>query len=148
MPGSFKARAAPSSSRNDKRTLGIVASRTIEVRSVHGVLIFMAFALSAFNGFMSLLAPLGFCYRFASTMQRLSIYPPAALWIAAVICFWLPRSGFVAYVIILGASILLCIDPTVSGNICYTVYQCFSDLRFAIYGGALLLVSLLIPRKT
>jgi len=109
-------------------------------------LIAVATALSACNGFGSLLTVLVFSDH-ESTRMWVSIYLPATLWIMAIICYWLPRFGFVTYAVILVISILLCINPTHLNDICLGLYGCSDNLRFAIVGGALLLVNFFIPRR-
>ena len=108
--------------------------------------IVVATALSAFNGNLSLLTVLVFSDH-ESTRMWVSICLPATLWIVAIICYWFPKSGFAAYAVILAASILVCVNPMYRDNICFAAYRCSDDLRFAIAGGAFLLVNFFIPKK-
>jgi hypothetical protein len=106
----------------------------------------LATLLSAFNGFLSILTVLVFSGH-ESTRLWVSIYLPAALWVLALACFRLPRSGFVAYTVILAIAIFLCANPMQRDNPSAALYQCSYNLRFAILGAALLLANLFVRRE-
>lgn len=112
----------------------------------HVGLIALATLLSAFNGLLSILTVLVFSGH-ESTRLWVSIYLPAVLWVIALICFWLPKSGFAAYVAVLVTAILLCANPMHRDNPAAALYQCSDNLRFALIAAALLLVNLFIPRR-
>jgi hypothetical protein len=113
---------------------------------VHVGLIVVATLLSAFNGLLSVLSVLVFSGH-ESTRLWVSIYLPAVLWFIALVCLWLPRSGFAGYVVVLVTAILLCANPMHRNNPIAALYQCSDNLRFALVAGALLLVNLFIPRR-
>lgn len=113
---------------------------------VHVGLIVTATLLSAFNALLSVLTVLVFSGH-ESTRLWVSIYFPAVLWVIALACFWLPRSGFTAYMVVLVAAILFCANPMQRDNPAAALYQCSDNLRFALIAGALLLVNLFIPRR-
>lgn len=110
------------------------------------VLVILAALLSAFNGLLSILTVLVFSGH-ESTRLWVSIYLPASLWLFALACLWLPKSGFTAYVVILATAILLCANPMHRDNPGAAWYQCSYNLRFALLGGALLLANLFVPRR-
>ena len=112
----------------------------------HISLIILAALLSAFNGFLSILTVLVFSGH-ESTRLWVAIYLPAALWLFAIACLWLPKSGFTAYAVVLATAILLCANPMHRDNPSAAWYQCSYNLRFALLGGALLLANLLVPRR-
>ena len=112
---------------------------------VHVVLIVLATLLSTFNGLLSILTVLVFSGH-ESTRLWVSIYLPAALWIPALICFRLPKSGFIAYALLLAAAILLCVNPLNQDNPAAAWQQCSYNLRFALLGGVLLLANYFTPR--
>jgi len=112
--------------------------------ALHIALIFVATALGAFNGFLSILSVLVFSDH-ESTIMWLSIYLPVTLWIIAIICFWFPKSGFLAYAIILVTSIFLCVNPIHRNTSCTAWYGCSDNLRFALLGGTLLFVNIFVP---
>jgi uncharacterized membrane protein len=107
------------------------------------LLILLATLLSAFNGLMSLVSDMLFSAHESSRMWA-SIELPALLWILALSCFKFPKGGFIAYATVLTASIFLCVNPFYSENIGAACYQCTDDRRFALIGGALLLVNAFI----
>lgn len=111
-------------------------------------LVLLAALLSAFNGFLSLLTVLVFSGHESSRLWA-SIYLPTVLWIAALSCYKLPRTGFIAYTTLLAASLFLCADPihhAITGSVVWE--QCASNLRFALFGGGLLLVNLAVPKRS
>ena len=112
----------------------------------HLSLIILAALLSAFNGFLSILTVLVFSGH-ESTRLWVSIYLPAALWLFAIACLWLPKSGFTAYAVILATAILLCANPMHRDNPSAAWYQCSYNLRFAILGVPLLFANLFVPRE-
>lgn len=109
-------------------------------------LIVLATLLSAFNGLLSILTVLVFSGH-ESRRLWVSIYLPAALWLFALVCFWLPRSGFVVYTAVLATAIVLCANPMHRDNPGAAWYQCSYNLRFALLGAALLLANLFVPRE-
>lgn len=111
------------------------------------LLILSAVALSAFNGWLSVLSVLVFSGN-ESTRLWASIYLPATLWILAIVCWWFPKAGFVTYAVILGSSIFLCIGPLHHVHFFKALAQCPDNLRFALIGAALLLVNVFVPRET
>ena len=110
------------------------------------VLIILATLLCAFNGLLSILTVLVFSGH-ESTRLWVSIYLPAALWVFALACFWLPRSGLVTYTVVLAIAIFLCANPMHRDNPGAAWYQCSYNLRFAILGAVLLLANLFVPRE-
>jgi hypothetical protein len=112
----------------------------------HVVLIVLATLLSAFNGLLSILTVLVFSGH-ESTRLWASIYLPAGLWVFALACFWVPRSGLLVYAIVLATAILLCANPMHRDNPAAAWYQCSYNLRFALLGAALLLANLFVPRE-
>jgi len=111
------------------------------------LLILFAVALSAFDGWMSILTVLVFNGD-ESTRMWMSIYLPAALWIPAVACWWLPKVGCTTYAAILASSILLCVNPFHQDHIGIAINRCSDDLRFALIGAVLLLINIFVPRET
>lgn len=77
---------------------------------VNWFLVFLATVLSAFNGVLSLLSVLVFSGH-ESRVTRASIQLPGVLWIVSIVCFKLPRSGFVIYLLLAAISIFLCANP-------------------------------------
>lgn len=114
--------------------------------AVNILLILFAVSLSLFNGFFSALSGMVFSGN-ERTSLLVSIYVPAALWIPAIACWWLPKSGFVTYAVILGSAIFLCVDPFHQSHIRAALVQCSVDLRFALAGAALLFVNVFVPRE-
>jgi hypothetical protein len=111
------------------------------------LLILFAVALTALNGWSS--AFTAFVFRGdESTRLWASIYLPATLWIPAIACWWLPKSGWITYAAILASSILLCVNPLHRDQVGATLIQCSDNLRFALIGAALLLVNVFVPRET
>ena len=129
--------------RNKRDTMPLIRNSKVYI-ALHVALIVVAAILSAVNGFGSILTVLVFSGQ-ESARLWVSIYLPAALWIVAIICFWFPKSGFAAYTIILASSILLAANPLHSVNPFASLYLCSWNLRFAIWGGAPLLVNLFVP---
>ena len=109
-------------------------------------LVIVAPLLSAFNGLLSILTLLVFSGH-ESTRLWASIYLPAGLWVLALVCFWFPKSGFGAYVLVLVMAVLLCTNPMHRDNPGAALYQCSNNLRFALIGGVLLLVNLFVPKS-
>ncbi len=109
-------------------------------------LIILSTLLSAFNGLLSILTVLVFSGH-ESMRLWVSIYLPAALWLLALVCLWLPKSGFAAYTVVLVTAIVLCANPMHRDNPGAAWYQCSYNLRFAILGAALLLANLFVRRQ-
>lgn len=109
------------------------------------LLILLATLLSAFNGLMSLVSDVLFSAHESSRMWA-SIELPAVLWILALSCFKYPKGGFITYAAVITASIFLCVNPLYSENVGAACYQCSDDRRFALIGGALLLVNVFIRK--
>ena len=104
-------------------------------------LVLLATVLSAFNGFLSLLSLLVFSAH-ESGVTRASIQLPSVLWIAAMLCLKLPRSGFIIYLLLAATSIFLCANPMHHTSTAWRVWvQCADNLRWALAGGGLLLVN-------
>jgi hypothetical protein len=116
---------------NSKASIGLIVAATL---------------LSAFNGLLSILTVLVFPGH-ESTRLWVSIYLPAGLWVIALACLWFPKSGFAVCAVILFTAILLCVNPAHRDNLGAALYQCSNNLRFALIGGALLLVNLFVPKR-
>jgi len=119
-------------------------------RSLNGTaniaLIVLATLLSLFNGFLSILTVLVFSEH-ESMRLWVMIYLPAALWVPGVCCIWLPKTGFITYLVILGTAIMLCVNPFHRADVSAALFQCSYNLRFALAGGLLLLVNTFVPRE-
>jgi hypothetical protein len=89
--------------------------------------------LSAFDGVLSLLSVLIFSDH-ESTRLWASIIVPAFLWIPALTCFKFPRAGLAVFLLLVGIAVAL-------GN-------SWHNLRFALIGGALLLVNLSFLKRS
>jgi len=111
------------------------------------LLILFSVALSAFDGWLSILTVLVFRGD-ESTRMWVSIYLPAALWIPAIACWWVPKAGWITYAAILACSILLCANPLHRDHVGAALIQCADNVRFALIGAALLLVNVFVPRET
>jgi len=98
---------------------------------VHVSLIVLAIILSFVDGWLNLLSVLVFSGH-ESTRMWSSIELPAALWVPAVCSYWFPRTGLSTYAVILGASILLCVNPFHNVNVSGALFQCSDDRRFAL----------------
>jgi len=118
-----------------------LATKGVRNTPVNWFLVFLATALSAFNGFLSLLSELVFSDHESGVLWA-SIQLPAVLWIVAILCLKLPRSGSVIYLMIAATSIFLCANPAHHSSTPWKVWiQCADNLRFALVGGGLLLVN-------
>jgi hypothetical protein len=111
-------------------------------------LIIGATLLSAFNGILSMLTVLIFSDN-ESTRLWASIVLPAFLWITALACFKFRLPGAIGFFLLLGIALFLCVDPLHHvGVVTVRCRGCASNLRFALLGGALLLINLVLPGRS
>ena len=112
----------------------------MKMRGNH-LLVALAFFLSAFNAFLSIGLVMVFSGR-EGTIDWIQIYLPALLLIIAACCYRFPRKGLLIYAVVLIVSILLCVRPTDRKRAGVTHWEaCAYNLRFAILGGALLIIN-------
>ena len=112
------------------------------------ILVVLATLLSAFTGLVSVLAVMVFTGH-ESNLMWVTIYLPAILWIAAALCYKFPRFGLLFYLVLLMASLILCVAPFNHPNVQIARWKaCADGLRFALIGAALLIVNLAISKPS
>jgi hypothetical protein len=112
------------------------------------MLVFLATALSVWDGVFNLLSVLVFSGH-EKALTWWSIYLPASLWAIALVAYRFPRTGVSAYLLILLTAITLCVDPfSHSGEGIKPWLACSSNVRMACIGAVLLLVNMVLQSRT
>ena len=124
-----------------------MATKSVAKVSLSIVLVALALGLSAYNGFFSWVG-IGLEPGRGggiSDHQYWAELLPAFLWIAAGTSLKFPRVGFCAYLFVLAASGVLWMDPIDHPDRGWYAFSLYIyHVRFALYGGGLLLLNLFL----